>query len=68
MPIGDAPLYRVKNDHMTINVLCPCSFNLKFTYVLSKWKGTVSESKILKDKISREDKLAVTEGKIFVVV
>ncbi len=65
MPTRVAPRYRGRKDYPTMNVLCACSFDLKFTYVLSGWEGTASDSRILKDALSREDKLEVPEGNIF---
>jgi hypothetical protein len=35
---------------------------MKFTYVLPGWEGTASDSKILKDALSREDSLLIPEG------
>ncbi|KAJ9562294.1 hypothetical protein OSB04_007454 [Centaurea solstitialis] len=53
----DAPRYRGRKGYPTMNVLAACTFDLKFTYVLSGWEGTASDSRILKDALIREDKL-----------
>ena len=43
-------------------MLAACTFDLKFTYVLPGWEGTVSNSRILKNTLSRCDKLEVPQG------
>ncbi|KAJ9562935.1 hypothetical protein OSB04_008095 [Centaurea solstitialis] len=63
----DAPRYRGRKGYPTINVLAACTFDLKFTYVLSGWEGTASDSRILKDALIREDKLYTPEGKFYLV-
>ena len=40
-------------------MLAACTFDLKFTYVLPGWEGTASDSRILKNALSRRDKLKV---------
>ena len=60
----DAPRYRGRKGYPTINVLAACSFNLKFTYVLTGWEGTASDSRILKSALNREDKLVIPPGNL----
>ncbi|KAG6481767.1 hypothetical protein ZIOFF_058388 [Zingiber officinale] len=55
----DAPRYRGRKDWPTTNVLAACSFDLKFTYILSGWEGTASDSRIVKNALSRRDKLLI---------
>ncbi|XLS58113.1 hypothetical protein HN51_007868 [Arachis hypogaea] len=38
---------------------------MKFTYVLSGWEGTTSDSRILKDALSRKYPLRIPEGKFY---
>ncbi|XP_076892760.1 uncharacterized protein LOC143544563 [Bidens hawaiensis] len=40
---------------------------LKFTYVLSGWEGIASDSRVLKDALTREDKLNTPYGKFYLV-
>lgn len=35
---------------------------MKFTYVLASWEGTASDSRILKDALTREEPLRILEG------
>ncbi|GLT84750.1 hypothetical protein SLE2022_029650 [Rubroshorea leprosula] len=63
----DAPKYRGRKEYPTQNVLVACTFDLKFTYVLTRWEGTASDSRIIKDALKREDKLIIPEGKFYLV-
>ncbi|GLT83173.1 hypothetical protein SLE2022_014780 [Rubroshorea leprosula] len=63
----DAPKYRGRKEYPTQNVLAACTFDLKFTYVLTGWEGTASDSRIIKDALKREDKLIIPEGKFYLV-
>ncbi|WJX65362.1 hypothetical protein P8452_50034 [Trifolium repens] len=62
---ADAPRFRGRKEYTTQNVFAACSFDMKFTYVLTGWEGTASDSKILKDALSREDSLLIPEGKYY---
>ena len=59
----DAPRYRGRKEFPTQNVLATCTFDLKFTYVLAGWEGTASDSRIMKNALTREDMLKIPEGK-----
>ncbi|KAI9072892.1 hypothetical protein K1719_045137 [Acacia pycnantha] len=58
----DAPRYRGRKDFPTQNVLAACTFDLKFTYVLVGWEGTASDSRTIKDALSREDCLKIPQA------
>ena len=60
----DAPRYRGRKGYRTQNVLAACSFDLKFTYVLSSWEGTTSDSRIIKSALTRNDNLKISQGKL----
>ncbi|GJR16877.1 putative nuclease HARBI1 [Tanacetum coccineum] len=59
VPNRDTPIYRGRKGYPTINVFVACTFDLKFTYVLSGWEGTASDSRIVKDALTRDDKLII---------
>ncbi|GKB83039.1 putative nuclease HARBI1 [Tanacetum coccineum] len=63
VPNRDAPRYRGHKEYPTINVLVACTFDLKFTYVLSGWEGTKSDSRIIKDALTRDDKLLILDDR-----
>ena len=64
VPNKDAARYRGRKGYPTINVLAACTFDLKFTYVLSGWEGMASDSRILKIALTRDDKLIIPEDMI----
>nr|KAJ0203012.1 hypothetical protein LSAT_V11C500256410 [Lactuca sativa] len=67
VPNRDAPRYRGRKGYPTINVLAACTFDLKFTYVLTSWEGTASDSRIIKNTFTRNDKLLIPSGKYCLV-
>ncbi|XP_039135853.1 putative nuclease HARBI1 [Dioscorea cayenensis subsp. rotundata] len=64
---AEAPKYRGRKDYPTQNVLAACTFDLKFTYVLPGWEGTTSDSRIIKNALSRPYPLRILEGKYYLV-
>lgn len=64
VPNKDAPRYRGRKGYPTVNVLAACTFDLKFTYVLTGWEGTASDSRIIKNALTRNDKLFIPEGNV----
>jgi len=46
-PRGDALCFRGRKDLPNQNVFAACDFDMKFTYVLVRWEGTASDSRIL---------------------
>nr|KAJ0223646.1 hypothetical protein LSAT_V11C200081900 [Lactuca sativa] len=67
VPNRDAPRYRGRKGYPTINVLAACTFDLKFTYVLTGWEGTASDSRIIKNTFTRDDKLLIPSGRYCLV-
>ncbi|GJY26317.1 putative nuclease HARBI1 [Tanacetum coccineum] len=67
VPSKDAPRYRGRKGYPTVNALVACTFDLKFTYVLSGWEGTASDLRIIKDALTRNDKLLIPDGKFYLV-
>ncbi|QHN81328.1 Putative nuclease [Arachis hypogaea] len=65
VPIADQPKFRGRKDWPTQNVLAACDFDMKFTYVLTGWEGTASDSKVLKNALSRDDNLKLPRGKFY---
>lgn len=62
VPNIDAAKYHGRKEHLTQNVLAACSLNMRFTYVLPGWEGTASDSRIIKNALTREDKLIIPNG------
>ncbi|XP_077249152.1 uncharacterized protein LOC143888595 [Tasmannia lanceolata] len=49
----------------TQNVLAACDFDLKFTFVLAGWEGTVSDSRMLGDTLSNDARIICHPGKFY---
>ena len=64
VPKSDKPRYRTRKGHIATNVLGACTRDLKFTYVLSSWEGSVTDSRVLRDAITRHNGLKVPFDKI----
>ena len=60
----NAPKYRGRKEYTTQNVLAVCDFDMRFTYILPGWEGTVSDSRIIKNALSKEDKLIIPRGNV----
>ena len=54
--------YRGRKGIPIMSILTACTFDLKFTYVLPGWEGFASDSRVLENALSREDKLQVPQG------
>jgi hypothetical protein len=50
----------MRKGHLSQNVLAACSFDMHFTYVLSGWEGSASDSRIFND--AREHGLTIPQG------
>nr|GFB81858.1 putative nuclease HARBI1 [Tanacetum cinerariifolium] len=55
--------YHGRKGHPAINILVACTFDLKFTYVLSGWEGTTSDLRIVKDALTRDNKLIIPDDR-----
>ncbi|XP_076923607.1 protein ANTAGONIST OF LIKE HETEROCHROMATIN PROTEIN 1-like [Bidens hawaiensis] len=62
VPAIDRKPYRTRKGHIYTNVLGVCTRDLLFTYVLAGWEGSASDSRVLRDAISRPNGLKITPG------
>ena len=60
----DKPRYRTRKNEIATNVLGVCSQNLEFIYILPGWEGSASDSRVLRDAISRPNGLRVPQGEL----
>ena len=60
----DAPRYRGRKEYPMQNILTAYDFDMKFTYVLPRWEGTISDSRIIKNTLVGDDKLIILRGNI----
>ena len=63
VPEVDKPRYRTRKHEIATNVLGVCSRNMEFIFVLPGWEGSASDSRVLRDAISRPNELRVSTGK-----
>ena len=63
VPKVDKPRYRIRKSEIATNVIGVCSKNMKFIFMLSGWEGSTSDSRVLRDAISRPNRLRVPIGK-----
>ncbi|GFS33077.1 hypothetical protein Acr_00g0026220 [Actinidia rufa] len=66
-PLADRPRYRSKKGDLATNVLGVCTQDLQFVFVLSSWEGSATDSRILKDAITRPNGLKVPREHYYLV-
>jgi hypothetical protein len=54
--------FRGRKTNLTQNVMVAVDFDLKFTYVLAGWEGSVHDALILADAIERDEGFTVPQG------
>ncbi|KAL5555100.1 hypothetical protein UlMin_037336 [Ulmus minor] len=62
VPEIDKPRYRTRKGDIATNVLGVCDREMKFIFVLPGWAGSASDSRVLRDVISRPNGLKVPIG------
>ncbi|KAA0049607.1 retrotransposon protein [Cucumis melo var. makuwa] len=60
--MSDRLRYRSRKGDITTNVLGVCSQNGEFIFVMPRWEGSVSDSRVLRDAVSRPIGLKVPKG------
>ncbi|KAJ9558021.1 hypothetical protein OSB04_012635 [Centaurea solstitialis] len=65
VPESDKPRYRTRKGHIATNVLGVCTRDLKFVYVLAGWEGSATDSRVLRDAVTRQNGLKVTLGNYY---
>ncbi|KAL1557051.1 hypothetical protein AAHA92_12591 [Salvia divinorum] len=58
----DAPRYRTRKGHIATNTLAVCDRFLRFVYILPGWEGSVADSRVLRDAVTRPNGLKVPKG------
>ncbi|CAN0872727.1 hypothetical protein LINGRAHAP2_LOCUS10196 [Linum grandiflorum] len=49
IPIDQQVRFRGRKTTTTQNVMCVCSFDMLFTYIVAGWEGTANDSRILSE-------------------
>ncbi|XP_040368068.1 uncharacterized protein LOC121050830 [Rosa chinensis] len=55
----ERPRYRNRKGYISSNVLGACNPNMRFIYVLLGWEGSASDSRVLRDALSRHGPLVI---------
>ncbi|KAM6583514.1 hypothetical protein CsatB_010516 [Cannabis sativa] len=55
IPINEQISYRGRKVDTTQNVMCICSFDMKFTYVVAGWEGSTNDARILSECVTNPD-------------
>lgn len=63
VPSVDRPRYRTRKGDVVTNVLGVCDRNMEFIFVFPGWEGSASDSRVLRDALSRPNGLRVPNGK-----
>ena len=61
--IADTPRYRSRKGQIATNTLAVCDRFLRFVYILPGWEGSVADSRVLRDAVTRPNGLKVRRGK-----
>ncbi|XP_047956829.1 uncharacterized protein LOC125202471 isoform X2 [Salvia hispanica] len=60
--IADTPRYRSRKGQIATNTLAVCDRFLRFVYILPGWEGSVADSRVLRDAVTRPNGLKVRRG------
>ncbi|XLR47778.1 hypothetical protein S83_032438 [Arachis hypogaea] len=67
VPESEKARYRTRKGKICTNVLGVCNREMGFVYVLSGWEGSASNSRILRDAITRRVSLKIPHGNYYLV-
>lgn len=62
IPVRDEGKYKNTKEEITKNLLAVCSCDLRFTYILPRPEGSVVDSSVLFDSLTRIDPLIISKG------
>ncbi|KAL6202483.1 hypothetical protein ACLB2K_026191 [Fragaria x ananassa] len=63
----DKARYQTKKADIATNVLAACSRDMQFTFLLPGWEGSASDSRVLRDALTRPNGLRVPTGYYYLV-
>ncbi|XP_009359457.1 protein ALP1-like [Pyrus x bretschneideri] len=67
VPERDKPRYRSRKGEIATNMLGVCNVDMNFIFVYPGWEGSASDSRVLRDAISRPSGLKVPTGCYYLV-
>ena len=62
VPEVDKARYRNRKGEIAMNLLAACSKEMQYIYVLSGWEGSATDSRVLRDAVSRRHGLRIPHG------
>lgn len=62
----DKPRYRTRKSDIATNVLGVCARDMQFIFVLPGWEGSASDSRVLRDAVTRPNGLRVPTGEAII--
>ncbi|KAK6148549.1 hypothetical protein DH2020_019461 [Rehmannia glutinosa] len=65
VPLIDKARYRNRKGDVSVNLLAICNPNMLYTFVLSGWEGSATDSRILQDAISQPTDLKIPSGNYY---
>ncbi|KAJ9535156.1 hypothetical protein OSB04_un001763 [Centaurea solstitialis] len=65
VPETDKPRYRTRKGHIAINILGACTRDMKLSYILFGWEGSATDSRVLRDAVTRNNGLKVPLGNYY---
>ncbi|KAL8497093.1 hypothetical protein ACS0TY_020681 [Phlomoides rotata] len=65
VPTSEKGRYRNQKGLVTVNVFGVCDMNMKFIYVLTRWEGSTTDSRVLRDAINHTHGLKVPKGNYY---
>jgi hypothetical protein len=57
--------YRSRKADIETNVLGVCAPDMQFIYMLPGWEGSAHDGRVLRDAISRPNRLLVPQGEFY---
>ncbi|XLR01106.1 hypothetical protein S83_067304, partial [Arachis hypogaea] len=67
VPESEKARYRTRKGKICTNMLGVCNREMGFVYVLSGWEGSASDSRVLRDAITRRNSLKIPHGNYYLV-
>ncbi|XLR40671.1 hypothetical protein S83_025331, partial [Arachis hypogaea] len=67
VPESEKARYRARKGKICTNVLGVCNREMGFVYVLSGWEGSASDSRVLRDAITRRNILKIPHGNYYLI-
>lgn len=60
--VADQGRYMNRKKQITTNMICVDDWNMKFLYVLPRWKAWASDSQVLQHAMSCQDGIVIPKG------